>query len=287
MDRESHVYFTTGEFAKLCGVTKHTLFYYDEIGVFSPAVVTDNGYRYYTASQYDVFDVIGILKELGMPLKKIKEYLDQRSPEKLISLLEQQETLIDQRIHRLSKMKQLARQKRYLTQEGSRADTTRVLVCPAERELLVTTGNKSLSDERSIAVAMAELIAVCEQNGIYASYSIGGMHSLRDIRSGQYETYQCLYLETDSMTEVVPFHIKPAGDYLAAYHTGGYQTLGDTYRRLLNYASEKGLSLEGFFYEDNVLDELSVRGAENYIIKISVQLAKKQIDKYQSKRYTE
>lgn len=31
-------YLTTGEFAKLAGVTKHTMFYYDEIGLFSPEI---------------------------------------------------------------------------------------------------------------------------------------------------------------------------------------------------------------------------------------------------------
>lgn len=31
-------YISTGEFAKLAGVTKHTLFYYDEIGLFSPEI---------------------------------------------------------------------------------------------------------------------------------------------------------------------------------------------------------------------------------------------------------
>ena len=29
-------HFTTGEFARLCGVSKHTLCLYDELGVFSP-----------------------------------------------------------------------------------------------------------------------------------------------------------------------------------------------------------------------------------------------------------
>ena len=32
--------------ARLCGVTKHTLFHYHQIGVFSPAVTGENGYRY-------------------------------------------------------------------------------------------------------------------------------------------------------------------------------------------------------------------------------------------------
>jgi effector-binding domain-containing protein len=41
-------HFTSREFSKLCGVSKHTLFHYNEIGVFSPDVVDSNGYRYYS-----------------------------------------------------------------------------------------------------------------------------------------------------------------------------------------------------------------------------------------------
>ena len=77
-------FFTTGEFAKLCGVKKHTLFHYDEQGVFSPDIVRENGYRYYSLMQYDLFSIIADLRELGMPLKKIKAYLDARSPQNLL-----------------------------------------------------------------------------------------------------------------------------------------------------------------------------------------------------------
>ena len=37
MEKQSELYFTTGEFAKILGVKKHTLFHYDEIGLFSPS----------------------------------------------------------------------------------------------------------------------------------------------------------------------------------------------------------------------------------------------------------
>ena len=39
---------TIGQFAALHGINKKTLMWYDEIGLFSPAVVnSENGYRYY------------------------------------------------------------------------------------------------------------------------------------------------------------------------------------------------------------------------------------------------
>ena len=63
--------FTTGEFAALCGVTKHTLFHYDALGILSPARVGENGYRYYAPQQLEVFHVIETLRELDMPLSEI------------------------------------------------------------------------------------------------------------------------------------------------------------------------------------------------------------------------
>ena len=80
-------YLTTGDFARLCGTTKHTLFHYDQLGIFSPAVKGENGYRYYTFPQMEVFYVISTLKELDMPLADIKAYLDRRSPEDMADYL--------------------------------------------------------------------------------------------------------------------------------------------------------------------------------------------------------
>ena len=70
---QTEMRFTTGAFAALCGVTKHTLFHYDEIGIFSPAIRGENGYRYYAPVQVEVFQVISVLKEMGMPLADIKD----------------------------------------------------------------------------------------------------------------------------------------------------------------------------------------------------------------------
>ena len=44
--------FTIGEFSKLCCISARMLRHYDSIGLLHPAATgTDNGYRYYHASQ--------------------------------------------------------------------------------------------------------------------------------------------------------------------------------------------------------------------------------------------
>lgn len=47
MNRKNYLY-SSGEFAKLTGVNKRTLHYYNEIGLFRPEIIGENGYHYYT-----------------------------------------------------------------------------------------------------------------------------------------------------------------------------------------------------------------------------------------------
>ena len=70
MKENNTKYFSTGEFAKLCKVHKKTLFHYDEIGLFKPEKVMNNGYRYYSVYQLEAFNVISTLKILVFLLKK-------------------------------------------------------------------------------------------------------------------------------------------------------------------------------------------------------------------------
>ena len=86
--KKNRTYFTTGEFAKLFGVKKQTLFYYDQCGIFKPDLIGENGYRYYSYAQPETFAILVMLRELGVSIREIKEHMDHRSPEALIALLE-------------------------------------------------------------------------------------------------------------------------------------------------------------------------------------------------------
>ena len=100
-------YFTTGEFARICNVPKHVLFHYDKIGLFTPAIIKDNQYRYYSHHQYETFAIITILKNIGMSLQDIKIYLENRTPIMLIDLLNSKEIELDNQIKKLKHAKNL------------------------------------------------------------------------------------------------------------------------------------------------------------------------------------
>ena len=107
MSKITKEYFTSGEFAKLCGVNKKTLFHYDNIGLFKPKKILENRYRYYSHNQFELFNVILELKRLGMPLKEIKSFIDNRNPDTALDLFQREKAKIDKEIQELEKLKEL------------------------------------------------------------------------------------------------------------------------------------------------------------------------------------
>ena len=68
-------YLSINAFAKMCGVTKHTLYHYEDVGLFKPVYVSEKGYRYYSYRQYDQMRFILTLRELDIPIEGIKAYM--------------------------------------------------------------------------------------------------------------------------------------------------------------------------------------------------------------------
>lgn len=113
-----------GEFSALAQVSIKTLRYYDELGLLSPIRIDPvSGYRYYSAAQLPRLHRLLALKDLGFPLDKIAEALDQGvNADSLRGMLllreaEQAERLKEE-TDRLSRLRALLR---LIEQEGVRA----------------------------------------------------------------------------------------------------------------------------------------------------------------------
>ncbi|HHW46855.1 MAG TPA: MerR family transcriptional regulator [Clostridiales bacterium] len=67
--------YTINKLAKLAGVSTRTLRYYDEIGLLTPVRTASNGYRIYGPKEVDRLQQILFYRELGVPVKEIKNIL--------------------------------------------------------------------------------------------------------------------------------------------------------------------------------------------------------------------
>lgn len=99
------------EFAKLANTNRRTLIFYDESGLFHPHTVNDAGYRLYSYDQlYQISFILG-LRELGLSINEIKQYLQESDNAVLSKQLRQLDTKIGQQIHHLKQIQMTIRQR--------------------------------------------------------------------------------------------------------------------------------------------------------------------------------
>ena len=91
--------YTTGEIAKLCGVSVRTVQYYDSRNILIPSELSEGGRRLYSENDLKRMRIICFLREAGLPINSISELFNEKYPEKIISvLLDQQEQILREEI---------------------------------------------------------------------------------------------------------------------------------------------------------------------------------------------
>lgn len=92
--------YTTGEMAKLCGVSVRTVQYYDTRGLLTPSELTEGGRRLYSEDDLKRMKIICFLRDAGISINSIGKLLSEEDPGSVISvLLEQQEQFLKEEIN--------------------------------------------------------------------------------------------------------------------------------------------------------------------------------------------
>lgn len=273
--------FHTGEFARIVGVNKRTLHYYDEQGIFKPDHVAENGYRSYSFRQFYPFYLLRMLRGMGLELSEIKEYMEHRSPERLDELLGEQQAWLKQEQAKIRRQLRIVENQRHLL------ELARTVICGRVEELELPATRLVLSrNTRRQAAAddwpMVEQIATEHERQvtelqISAGLGVGAMVAARDfcqpgqegiishfftIINGPYRTVERAYR-----------HTRPAGTYLVTYFQGDYDDTAKAYALLRQYIKEQGCKVGAFSYEESILENMSMSDSRGFITRIAVPKA--------------
>lgn len=273
--KKNKKFFTTGEFARIFGIKKQTLFHYDQCGIFRPDITGENGYRYYSAAQLENFAVISMLRELDVSIAEIKEHMDRRSPESLIALLQSKYVQIDSKIAYLQWSKRYIETKLRTTREGLSATFGQIFFEDAPDELMVTTEYKGADDEKQIMEAVGDHFAFCRSLGLYSAYPIGAMIPVMSVTDTSYKYdkfYTVIHPDELQNSDVEAVIRDNGGKYLVIYDNQGYTNVHANCLKLLDYAKINGLTTGECFYEDVILDDFSTDGYYNYLVKLSIRI---------------
>lgn len=108
--------YTTGEIAKLCGVSVRTVQYYDDRGILTPSELSEGGRRLYSEADLKRMRIICFLREVGLSINSISALFAEEKPEDMILLLldQQKEDLLKEVAERQDKLELIAGLKREL-----------------------------------------------------------------------------------------------------------------------------------------------------------------------------
>ncbi len=267
----SKKYLKTGEFASLCGVTKDTLFHYDDIGLLKPARVGENGYRLYGLYQLDTFDLISVLKEVGLTLHEIKAYIERRNTTEFLQMLKEQDKALAAEIERLKRLRRILKNTIETTQKSLHVPIDTIQFVEKEEEYFIITDGQRKQDEKSVVEAISEHFKYCNAHRTYNTFTIGEIIGEQAIADRIYYTqYYCSKI--DKPVRSRHCHVKPAGLYAVKYIQDSYDMLPEAYRQFVNEVQALGYRLCGKIYEEDMLNYLTEKDDENYLLRIEGQV---------------
>jgi DNA-binding transcriptional MerR regulator len=272
MNEENGKYLTTGEFAKLCKVNKQTLFYYDQIGLLSPVWKNEKGYRYYSIRQIELFFVIDLLKDLGMSLNDIQQYMQNKSPESFLSLMYQKKEEIVKIRQEIEMKEKMIDAKIALMEEASHLDFHQVTLEQLPEVTLYLSRNiENLTDEEFLEV-FSDFINELNVSQLDTGYPIGVISKREHVLNGEFTNYSYLYIEQPNPKEGYPYFKSVKGDFLIGYHIGDEKTIHKTYKRLFSEMDRLNLALGDYVFEEYIYDTVVINHKEHYVAKIMIQV---------------
>lgn len=272
MSKENRL--STKQFATLCQTTKHTLIHYDEIGILKPNEVGENGYRYYSLSQTEIFDVISFLKEMGLPLKEIKVYLENREIEKLLDLFRVWEAELEMERKRLEQRKKMIRNMMAPIFWAQQETCDEVVFEEKAEEYLVVIELPKDGDSLESSNRKYEQLSYCRKHDFFEEQVTGHILEKADLEQANYHIPGFFFSILSQKKNCDQLKTKPSGMYASVVHKGSRDTIDRSYQKLKNAIVQAGYSIAGRAYEYEWVNYMQSGDETDYRTLISIQIQK-------------
>ena len=240
-----------GELSTLCNIPQKTLRYYDEIGLFTPDYRDDSThYRYYSKSQIVNLMIIKTLKQMGFPLKDIRQIISENDAQSLEANINSHlETMRDDIMKRIDQYTECS----YLLQK-------------IQNGIDILEASSSLpSEDLAISIEHIPKISLMYDRSEMEGYDYSEMSLDRWIsilRKAE---------DTSSTDDIRDF-----GDFDAVtmIHIGNYEDIPTSYIQMMKWIRQNGYTVTGPATEEFILSPLDVNDETRRVTKIIIPVEK-------------
>lgn len=235
-------YYKIGEISKIYGIGRDSLMYYEDIGILKP-FRDKNGYRMYKLSDIWRLNLIKELRSLNFPMKKIKEYLDDRNIESTKEILNKEIILIDEKIEELLSYKQnIMKRLDTINYELRNLKLYEIdLVYINKRKALEL--NVNITKDEEFDFLIQKLQKDYENRfTILGNNNIGSSFCLDKIKQGIYNEFKSVFCFLEDEEEIYNI-IFNEGYYLTLTYKGKYKNNKHYINKMFKYIEEKGYKI--------------------------------------------
>lgn len=235
-------YYKIGEISKIYGIGRDSLMYYEEIGILKP-FRDKNGYRMYKLSDIWRLNLIKELRSLNFPMKKIKEYLDDRNIESTKEILNKEIILIDEKIEELLSYKQnIMKRLDTINDELRNLKLYEIdLVYINKRKALELNANITKDEEFDFLIQKLQKDYE-NRFTILGNNNIGSSFCLDKIKQGIYNEFKSVFCFLEDEEEIYNI-IFNEGYYLTLTYKGKYKNNKHYINKMFKYIEEKGYKI--------------------------------------------
>lgn len=246
-------FYSVGEISKIFNIPEPTLRYYDSIGLLSPWKTNEKGYRLYSKAQFEIISTISLMRNLGTPIARLKNILNEPTPNGIRNELVTYKSEIDRQIAELTALKQKAEKLDKEIETTCFDEEIKVCKQPAFYMLTDYFGNEDELKIDEIYATNSELSRWAKSAGIISTITpenliLGEFH--------YYDEYG--YMSEEPLSTKNPhFKMIPARRYLTCNMkvcSVEHYEADDVYSKMLKYVKTHGLTIKGPAIERNVLD---------------------------------
>ena len=232
-------YYKIGEISKIYGIGRDSLMYYEDIGILKP-FRDKNGYRMYKLSDIWRLNLIKELRSLNFPMKKIKEYLDDRNIESTKEILNKEIILIDEKIEELLSYKQnIMKRLDTINDELRNLKLYEIdLVYINKRKALELNANITKDEEFDFLIQKLQKDYE-NRFTILGNNNIGSSFCLDKIKQGIYNEFKSVFCFLEDEEEIYNI-IFNEGYYLTLTYKGKYKNNKHYINKMFKYIEEKG-----------------------------------------------
>ena len=270
-----HLKLTVGEIARITGVPARTIRYYNQIGLFSPSGVMENGYKYFSVEKIEELRMINYLRHTGLTIEGIKGLFNKPQIDEYRQQLQRHLGTISNQIEHLQKIEQRV-QKR---------------IRELDYVLSITEFNtirRQRFQARSIFAYRAavsqplewerHLIRFEQEGRLPPSLFIGDpgfFVDLEDVDTRSATDFSGIFLPADDPFLDTPElqDELPAGDWLTVYVRGDHSAAAPWYRKMLDFAAKRQLEPAEYGIERTLSDYTLSSDPQMHITEVQIPLS--------------